>query len=345
MTTLLTRDVFRTSVFERDGYKCVICRNDAKDAHHIIERRLFDNEGYFIDNGASLCSTCHLKAESTELSCEEIREKAGITKVILPETLYTCERYDKWGNPILPNGQRLRGELFYDESVQKILSQGNMLSVFTKYVKYPKTNHFPWSPGINSDDRVMKEKDVENNFKNKEIVVLEKLDGENSTLYSDYYHARSIDGRDHDSRSWIKNLHATIRYDIPESWRICGENLYAEHSIHYNELPSYFFVFGIYNEKNICLGWDETVEWCNLFGLEHVPVLYRGIYNEDVVKNCFSGKSVFGSSNQEGYVTRVISPIPFNQFKNSYAKVVRKNHVTTAHNWMNQAVKPNELKK
>ena len=346
MNELLTRDEFRESVFKRDGNKCVICsRTDCLDAHHIIERRLFDDGGYYMDNGSTLCPACHLRAESTELSCEEIREAVGIKRIVLPLTLYTCETYDKWGNPILPNKQRLRGELFYDESVQKVLSHGNMLSVFTRYVKYPKTNHLPWSEGVAHDDRIMKKDDVESNFGGKEVVVMEKLDGENSTMYHDYYHARSLDGRDHASRSWIKNLHATIRFDIPEDWRICGENMYAEHSIHYNELPSYFFVFGVYNEKNVCLSWDETVEWCTLIGLETVPVLYRGIYNEKKIREYFTGKSVFGDSKQEGYVMRVTSSIPFSNFKNSYAKMVRKNHVTTAHNWMNKAVVPNELKK
>ena len=71
---LLTRDEFRTSVFERDGYKCVICGEEAVlnengipknlDAHHIIERRLWgESQGYFIENGATLCTKHHLEAE------------------------------------------------------------------------------------------------------------------------------------------------------------------------------------------------------------------------------------------------------------------------------------------
>ena len=38
MSILLTRDIFRNSVFERDEYKCVICGEPAKDVHHIINR-------------------------------------------------------------------------------------------------------------------------------------------------------------------------------------------------------------------------------------------------------------------------------------------------------------------
>ena len=148
---LLTRDAFRAAVFERDGDKCVICHHDRNlDAHHIIERRLWPDGGYYLDNGATLCGTpqtgCHIEAERTLLTCEEIRDAAGITNVILPPHLYSDERYDKWGNPYLPNGLRIRGELFDDASVQKVLAP--VLSQFTKYVKYPRTYHLPWSPGV-----------------------------------------------------------------------------------------------------------------------------------------------------------------------------------------------------
>ena len=85
MNSLLTRDVFRNTVFERDNFKCVICKAPAKDAHHIIERRLFDNGGYFISNGASLCEKHHIDAEMTTLSCKDIRDAAGIDEIVLPE--------------------------------------------------------------------------------------------------------------------------------------------------------------------------------------------------------------------------------------------------------------------
>lgn len=114
---LLTRDKFREGVFERDGHKCVMCDQPAQDAHHIIERRLFADGGYHLDNGASLCGEHHLEAERTTLSPQELREVIGITKPVLPEHLYRDQEYDKWGNPMLPNGTRLKGDLFNDGSV------------------------------------------------------------------------------------------------------------------------------------------------------------------------------------------------------------------------------------
>lgn len=70
------------------------------------------------------------------------------------------------------------------------------------------------------------------------------------------FHARSVDSRHHISRDWLAQFHSSIAYNIPEGWRICGEYLYAKHSIFYENLPSYFLGFSIWNEKkmNACLG-------------------------------------------------------------------------------------------
>lgn len=333
---LLSRDVFRDSVFTRDNWLCVICKNTAKDAHHIIERRLFGDGGYYVDNGASLCSECHLKAESTELSCDEIRDKCGITTVVIPQHLYKDQKYDKWGNPILPNNTRLKGDLFYDVSVQKILKP--VLHLFTDYVKYPRTYHLPWSPGITKDDRVAR--DLGGLEGNKVICTL-KYDGENTTMYRDYLHARSIEYERHPSRSVVKNLHASICNDIPSGWRICGENVFAKHSIHYKNLSSYFFVFSIWNDKNTCLSWKDTIEYCGVLGLDTVPVLYEGVFNETTIKTIY--KDNYLDNEMEGYVVRVAREFNYAEFRNVVYKYVRKNHVQSQHNWKFQQVVPNEI--
>ena len=336
---LLTRDIFRNKVFERDNHKYVFCNKPAKDAHHIMERRLFSDGGYYIMNGASVCEEHHILCETTEITTNQVREACGIDKIILPEDFYEDQEYDKWGNIILPNGNRLKGELFFDESVQKILKQGEKLNLFIPQVKYPRTRHCTWSSGMNSDDKMHKDMSY---FNNKRVIVSLKMDGENSSVYSDYFHARSIDGRNHESRNWVKNYISKFQHDIPENWRICGENLYAQHSIVYKDLLSYFYGFSIWNEQNICLSWDETVEWFELLGIINVPVLYDGIYDEDFIKNLYTEDMW---ENMEGYVIRIADEFSYFNFKNSVAKFVRKDHVqTTKHNWQSQIIVPNKLK-
>lgn len=337
MPELLTRDDFRQGVFARDKHRCVICGAEGKDAHHIIERRLFDNVGYFLDNGATLCENHHILAEQTVLACEDIRAAAGIATVVLPDHLYPDEQWDKWGNMILKDGRRIRGELFQDESVQKILAAGGFLPLFLKWMKYPRTYHLPNSPGRTDDDRVLQDTSC---FKGKRVIITEKRDGENATLYSDYVHARSVDSASHPTRDWIKNYQSQIGWNIPQGWRVCGENLWAKHSIAYDNLASYFEAFSIWDDTNNCLDWDSSLEWFGLIGVEHVPVLYNGPWDDSLMEH-FIPKD---TDEQEGFVVRLADRFHYSRFRVSVAKWVREGHVQTTHNWKRQRIEKNKLK-
>lgn len=141
-------------------------------------------------------------------------------------------------------------------------------------MKWMRTPHLPWSQGGSADDiRLINV----SHLSNKRLITTEKLDGENTIMSRDSIHARSEDSRY--NAPWqtiIKNdVWAPIKHDIPEGMFICGENVYAEHSISYTNLTSFFYVFGIvYNE--IVLSWQETQEWTWLLGLELVPVIHIG---------------------------------------------------------------------
>lgn len=205
--------------------------------------------------------------------------------------------------------------------------------------KYPRTVHMPWSPGATRDDKLLGDMD---HFTDKAVVVTEKMDGENTSIYRDHIHSRSLSSRDHPSRSWVKELWGRVRFDIPEGFRVCGENLFAQHSIIYDRLDSYFLVFSIWNEENVCLDWDSTIEWCELLGLKHVPVLYEGIYDERLVKTSWQPQN--GEEESEGYVVRLRNSFAYSDFRESVAKYVRKHHVQTDSNWMFENVVPNKLR-
>lgn len=324
------RDKFREAVFKRDGYKCVACESAAVDAHHIIERRLFPDGGYFLSNGASLCGACHLRAEQTVLSCEEIRRIVGITDVVLPPHLYNDVDYDKWGNTILSNGSRLPGELFDDESVQKVLAPVLHLFREPATVKYPRTYHLPWSPGLSKDDRVMTDLSA---FVGQDVVVHVKMDGENTTFHRGGLYARSLDGySSHPSRVAAKVLWSKVGYELPEGWRLCGENLQGKHSIHYKNLRSFFYGFSLWDERNNCLSWGTTKEYLSLLGVTACPVLYEGKWDEAVLRTLW--KPEFEGDECEGYVVRVARSYRFAEFRNVVGKYVRTNHVQTHAHWM-----------
>lgn len=206
----------------------------------------------------------------------------------------------------------------------------------TNYYKYPRTPHLPWSPGATSDD--VKQVNTAN-FVGKQVVVTEKMDGENTTFYSDYLHARSIDGRHHPSRDWVKKLHASMAYLIPQGWRVCGENLYAKHAIGYDHLPSFFMAFAIFDEHNRCLDWPQTLEWLQMLGLTHPKVIYQGIWDEQHIRAL-----KVPVETMEGYVVRSFEGFEFDDFFDHIAKWVRPNHVQTDKHWMHTAIVPNKLK-
>lgn len=131
---LLSRTAFSENVMKRDTYKCVFCNNTATSAHHIIERKLFNDGGYYLDNGASVCDEHHWDCEKTDISVEDVRKACKITNIVIPTHFYMDKSYDKWGNVILENGMREKGDMFYLENVQKILK--DKLFLFVNEEKY-----------------------------------------------------------------------------------------------------------------------------------------------------------------------------------------------------------------
>ena len=193
--------------------------------------------------------------------------------------------------------------------------------------------HLPWSPGATSDDKILP---TVEHFIGKDIIVTTKKDGENTTLYPDYFHARSVDSRHHPSRDWLARFHANMSYKIPAGWRICGENVYARHSITYDNLPSYFLGFSTWDENNMCLDWDTTLMIFEDIGVTPVETIYRGIFDEQVLKKIDIGS-------EEGYVVRLTDSFQYENFGKSIAKFVRPNHVQTDKHWSHQVIVPNKL--
>lgn len=213
--------------------------------------------------------------------------------------------------------------------------------------KYPRTRHLPWSRSRTDDDEVLTDA---SHLHGKTLVFTEKMDGENTTIYhGGHCHARSMDSKDHPSRHWVKQLAAQIGMDIPKGWRVCGENMFAKHSLYYDALPSYFLVFGIYDENDICLSWEDTVTWAELLNLRCVPFL--GCTSSQDLESLhsifYTGKSmcVLGDKedSQEGYVVRIADAFSRSDHPESTAKFVRPRHVQTTEHWMCQTLVQNKL--
>jgi hypothetical protein len=204
------------------------------------------------------------------------------------------------------------------------------------YTKYPKTFHLPWSEAITNDDKVM----GSNPFNGKHVIITEKMDGENTTLYHDHIHARSLDSKHHPSRDWVKAFWGQIKHDIPPEIRICGENVAAKHSIWYNDLMSYFYGFSVWVNET-CLDWESTMDWFDLLDITPVPVLYDGIFSKRIAVQI---QDRMDFNKQEGYVIRLADSFDINDFQTSVGKYVRPHHVQTDEHWMTKPIEPNGLK-
>ncbi|MDH6117504.1 putative kinase [Kitasatospora sp. GAS204A] len=202
-------------------------------------------------------------------------------------------------------------------------------------VHYPRTPHLPWSPGATADDVRVGEL---SGLRGREVVVTEKLDGENTTLYRDGLHARSLDSGHHPSRAWVKGLQGRIGGAIPPGWRICGENLFAQHSIGYRELASWFYGFSVWDERDHCLDWDATVRFLHRSGVPTPRVRWRGVFDERAMRALR-----VDPAREEGYVVRTVEGFARAEFGRRVAKWVRPRHVQTDTHWMHAAVVENGL--
>jgi hypothetical protein len=328
----MDRAAFREAVFARDHKSlCLLWSTRAKMLITSMERRLWPDGGYILENGATLCGPCHVKAEQTLIRPNWLRVNIGLPTV-LPPHLYDDQEYDKWGNPYIAIDRRMRGELFDDESVQKALAP--VLHEFSDRIKYPRTYHLPWSPGATSDDRIM---DDLSELEGHDVIVTVKMDGEQTTIYPDgYCHARSIDSGGHPSRDWVKALAGRVGPQLPSGWRICGENLWAKHSIYYTDLPSYFLMFSMWDGLT-CLGWEETVEWAQMLDLHTVQRAHLGTFKPDWWRN------LPAPVGREGYVVRRADSFHYRDFRKKVGKYVRASHVHTHGHWMREQITRNLL--
>lgn len=210
-----------------------------------------------------------------------------------------------------------------------------------KRYKYPRTYHAFDSEKSSDDD---KRHENDDHFHGQDVIVTIKMDGENTTIYNDYIHARSLDSRiDSEDRRWVDAFRKSkIEGNIPESYRICGENLFYRHTCVYNDLESMFYAFSIWDGDK-CLSWDETQMWCNLLGVKIVPVIYEGVYDKKLIIEEFN-KYCKNNTESEGFVVRLSDEFYIDEFETSVSKFVCKTFVLPSEHWRYSAKTTNKLK-
>lgn len=218
--------------------------------------------------------------------------------------------------------------------------------------KYGRTYHYDFSPGTTSDDRINYEW-YEDMLLLDEVVITEKLDGENTCISPLGIFARSHAAPTlHPWSEFLKPIQAMIKNDLDSlDLEIFGENLYATHSIEYTKLESHFFVFGV-RQKDKWLSWEEVEWYANFFDFKTVPILGKIKTREiskdnhkNLILDIVSKESTFGSIDSrtkqictmEGVVVKNTSAFEISDNgsinKKHVFKWVRKGHVNTDQHW------------
>ncbi len=205
--------------------------------------------------------------------------------------------------------------------------------------KYTRTMHHPLSGSVQSDDKVIQESHLSAAFGNL-YVATEKMDGECTTIYPDgFCHARSVSSGYHPSRTWVKQFAASIGFKIPTDHRICGENVYAKHSVPYSNLSSFFLGFNIWHD-DIMIPWDNTLELFKSIGISSVPVVWKGTLSPEIIEELWNQVDTEVS---EGLVFRPVGSVSLSEFPEQVFKLVRPDHVQSDKHWMHQEVITNGI--
>lgn len=231
--------------------------------------------------------------------------------------------------------------------------------------KMPSMKHLPWSQEDARQQKWLSESEAEEIFKGETVVITEKMDGANACLTKDKVYARSHSGEPHrEEWDYLKKVHREeLMHKLPEGFAFFGEYLYAKHSIKYEDLPSYFLLFGVYwEEENEWLSWGRVERFAEDLGLETVPVIDKihiepksneltkeipefQTYREAIKDRMPSGESKYGDT-REGYVVRNERSFKLDNLTEKMAKCVREDHVQTEElHWRKGGETPkNELK-
>lgn len=212
--------------------------------------------------------------------------------------------------------------------------------------KYPRTPHFVFSPGQTDDDKVIHQKYL-GALLNRELIITEKMDGQNNCLKGFMENIQNYGGafaRSHQTEtklpwdSYLLKWYHENKYQLKNNTAYFLENLFAIHSIEYKDLDGYLFLFNLFDLKNgMVLSYDEMIEEAERLGLKTPALLYRGKFETITeIKKWMEREirvaSAYGER-REGFVLRVSDAFPINKFDQNVAKFVRENHVQTDEHW------------
>lgn len=198
-------------------------------------------------------------------------------------------------------------------------------------IQHPSIPHLDTSP---SQGRLMVHA---SDFLGVHITVTEKMDGEIATIYPDgSYHPRSLTYSRHWSRDIVKQRIPGIATHMKHNEMFVFENMYAVHTIEYNDLKDYLYLLFIVRDGDV-ISARETKKIAETCGLATPTVLWSGVLRSRWQLQKLSGF-------REGYVVRWSKRFPYKQLRLFAAKYVVEGFVQSGEeHWTNKVAKRNKI--
>lgn len=232
------------------------------------------------------------------------------------------------------------------------------------FVKYPRTPHLFGSKGTD-DDKYMNEADSCRFVADESLIVEEKIDGTNVGIHFTTEGQIVLQCRGHlitegmhPQYDLFKQWAAVKRYDLEERLEgrfiLFGEWAYARHSLHYRQLPHYFFEFDVYDkEDEAFLSLERRMALIDGAGIQTVPVIHTGAVTREQLGDMI-GRSQF-DSRFENPATKQVDDLMEGLYLRTEAagivtgraKFVRPEFVEKvkqSDHWQHQAMVPNLLR-
>lgn len=230
------------------------------------------------------------------------------------------------------------------------------------FVKYPRTPHLFGSRGT-SDDKHLGERESVLFLADESLIVEEKIDGTNVGIhFADGDLALQCRGHQitegmHPQydlfKQWTMVKREVLESILGDRFIMYGEWMVARHSIHYRQLPHYFFEFDIYDKSSQSfLPLKTRADMLDGSGIRTVPVLHRGVLKKEDLESLI-GASAFGSAFENPLTGRTDDRMEGLYFRTENetgvtgrAKFVRPEFVEKIQqstHWQQQEMVPNEL--
>ncbi len=231
------------------------------------------------------------------------------------------------------------------------------------FVKYPRTPHLFGSKGT-VDDKHLGEEESNQFIADVSLIVEEKIDGTNIGIHFDDDRRMILQCRGHVItegmhpqydlfKQWTAVKSSVLEEMLERRFILFGEWVYATHSVHYQQLPHFFFEFDIYDKEQGCfLTLAQRLSMLEETGIHTVPVIHAGAVGRDQLDGLI-GPSAFDSqfenpltrctdNRMEGIYLRTESQ----EAVTGRAKVVRPEFVEKikqSTHWQHQPMVPNLL--